>query len=381
MTARTRVCVVGAGIVGLACAEELLRAGHDVTIFDPAPGSGATHAAAGMLAPAGEAWFGEQDLLRLGLASRQAWPAYAARLGVAYQDAGTVLVGGDRGDLDRLTAGLDLLAAAGVEVRSLRRADLRALEPTLGGRLVGGALLPGDHSVDPRAVAAALLTAVGASLVRDTARPLLDGSRNGTCTGVLTGRGATYPADVVVVATGHRLDPMVPQHRLVRPVRGEVVRARTTDAPARTVRALVEGFPVYLVPRPGGEVVVGATTEEHPGRAAGVASLGGVHRLLDAARRVVPTLDDADLVEVTTRDRPGTPDNGPLLGPTGIPGLLVAAGHFRGGVLLAPATARALRAHVEGRAVEAEAACFTPERFAHDRPAGRPPDRSPLPDP
>lgn len=364
VTGPVRVAVIGAGIVGLACAEELLRAGHLVRVFDPAPASGATYAAAGMLAPGGEAWFGELDLLRLGLASLDRWPAYAARLGLDYRDTGTLLVGGDRGDLDRVLSGADLLAAQGVDVRPLTRAELRRMEPTLGGRLAGGALLPGDHSVDPRAAADALLGAVDPVLVRESARPVVEGR----CTGVVTGSGTTYAADVVVVATGHRLDDSVPQHRLVRPVRGEILRAHTTDPPERTVRALVDGVPVYVVPRAGGLVVIGATSVEHPGRPAGVASLGGVARLIEAARRVLPTLEEADLVEVTARDRPGSPDNGPLLGPTGVPGLLLAAGHFRGGVLLAPLTARIVRDHVEGRHVGDLAARFTPDRFGPHGP-------------
>jgi glycine oxidase len=356
---RLRIAVIGAGIIGLACAEELLRGGHDVRVFDPDPARGATYAAAGMLAPGGEAWFGEQDLLRLGLESLDRWRDYAARLGVDYRDTGTVLVGGDRGDLDRLLSGTDLLVAHGVEVRPLGRSELRELEPTLGSRVVGGALLPGDHSVDPRAVAGELLRRVGPALVRDTARP-----RPGeTCTGVVTGAGASYDADAVVVATGHRLDARVPQGGLVRPVRGEILRVRTTDPPTRTVRALVDGVPVYLVPRAHGEVVIGATSEEHPGRTPDAPRLRGVAQLIEAARRVVPTLEDAELLEVTARDRPGSPDNGPLIGPTGVPGLLVASGHFRGGVLLAPLTAEVVRAHVEGRAVTGAAAAFTPDRF------------------
>lgn len=359
VTSPVRVAVVGAGIIGLACAEELLRAGHAVRVFDPAPATGATYAAAGMLAPGGEAWFGELDLLQLGLASLDRWPAYAARLGVDYLDTGTLLVGGDRGDLDRLMSGADLLATHGVDVRALTRAELRSVEPTLGSRVAGGALLPADHSVDPRAVAGALLGAVDPVLVRESARPVVDGP----CTGVVTDSGTPYAADVVVVATGSRLDDSVPQHRLVRPVRGEILRARTTDPPARTIRALVAGIPVYVVPRAGGLVVIGATSEEHPGRPAGVASLGGVARLIEAARRVLPTLEQADLLEATARDRPGSPDNGPLLGPTGVPGLLLAAGHFRGGVLLAPLTAEIVRAHVEGRDAGDLAARFTPDRF------------------
>ncbi|MGZ4442667.1 MAG: glycine oxidase ThiO [Nocardioidaceae bacterium] len=353
-----RAAVVGAGIVGLACAEELVRAGHDVTVFDPAPATGATYAAAGMLAPGGEAWHGEEPLLRLGLASLALWRGYAGRLGVDYRDAGTVLVGRDRDDLATVTRSADLLAGHGVEVAPLDRAALRDTEPVLTSRAAGGTLLRGDHSVDPRRVAAALQERLGSRLVTSAARPVVSAGR---CSGVTTPDRATYPCDVVVVATGHRLDEAVPQRRLVRPVRGEVVRVRTDDPPRHTVRALVHGEPVYLVPRADGTVVVGATSEEHAGAPA--ATVGGVARLLDAARALVPSLETAELVEVVARHRPGSPDNGPLLGPTGVDGLLLAAGHHRGGVLLAPLTARTVRAHAEGRPVDGTAAEFTPDRF------------------
>jgi glycine oxidase len=309
-----------------------------------------------MLSPAGEAWHRERDLLRLGLESLALWPGYAARLGVQavdYRDAGTVLAAGDRSDLDVLTGTLALLEEHGVPVALLDRKELRRAEPTLSRRVCGGALLRGDHSVNPRRVVDALLARVGGRLLREAARPC-DG-------GVVTASGTTYRSDVVVVATGHRVDPGVPEQGLVRPVRGEIVRARSDDPPVRTVRAIVRGQPVYVVPREGGEVVVGATSEEHDGEA--VPTVGGVSRLLDAARALLPGLDRAEVLEVLARNRPGTPDNGPLIGPSAAPGLLLACGHHRGGVLLAPVTARAVRAYVEGAPVDGAAASFLPTRL------------------
>jgi glycine oxidase len=196
--------------------------------------------------------------------------------------------------------------------------------------------------------------------------------------GVRTADGVTHPADAVVAATGTRLHPGTGSAHLVRPVRGEIVRARLPEvlAPPRTVRASVHGTAVYVVPRAGGEVVIGATTEEHAG--VPVATVGGVSRLLDAARTLLPHLDRAELVEVLARDRPGTPDNGPLIGPSPVPGLHLAAGHHRGGVLLAPVTARAVRSHVEGGAVPSAAVPFHPGRFEEGRsgPSRSEPSRS-----
>jgi glycine oxidase len=327
--------VLGAGIVGLAVAEELLRRGHHVEVVDPAPGSGASHAAAGMLAPAGELWHREEAVHRLGRSSAARWPAFAARLGVPLHATGTLLAAADHGDLQLLDRQVALVRAAGEQVVELGRRDLLATEPRLG-RVVGGALLPDDHSVDPRAVVAALLARVPVVATPSTRR-----------------------AEVTVVATGAVLP--APYTGMVRPVRGEILRLRAglPDLPERTVRAWINGEQVYVVPRPGGEVVVGATQEEHVG--APIVTVQGAWRLLDAARRLLPGLDRAEMVEATARDRPGTADNLPLVGPTDDPAVVLAAGHFRHGVLLAPLTARLVADHLEHGRVEP---ALDPRRFA-----------------
>ena len=334
------VRVLGAGIVGLAVAEELLRRGHRVQVVDPAPGCGATYAAAGMLSPAGELWHGEEAVHALGRASADLWPAYAARLGVPLRE-GTLLAAADHGDRQQVDRLLALLAGRDEQARALTSRELLALEPRLG-RVAGGALLPRDHSVDPRAVVAALLGRVPVS-------PEPAG-----------------PAEVTVVATGAALP--APYAALVRGVRGEILRLRVApaDLPERTVRAWVRGEQVYVVPRASGEVVVGATQEEHDERP--VVTVGGAWRLLDAARRLLPGLDRAVLVEATARDRPGTADNLPLVGPTHDPSVVLAAGHFRHGVLLAPLTARLVADHLEDGRVEP---AVDPRR-ALDRPPRKP---------
>lgn len=368
-----KVAVAGAGIIGLACADELVRAGHDVHVFDPSPGQGATHAAAGMLAPGGEAWFGEVSLLRLGIESARMWPAYAASLSaragvdVDLRTTGTVLAGVDRDDLADVERPLGLLRAHGVLVEELTGRELRRREPTLG-RVAGGALLPEDHNVDPRRVAAALLRVLGNRVVRVDVEAVVDDA-------VRLRDGSTFGCDAVVWATGVRAREHGPW---VRPVQGETIRLRGGDAPARVVRARVHGEPVYVVPRADGEVVVGATEEQHEGPP--VATVGAVSRLLAAARALVPGLDTAELLEVTARHRPGSPDNGPLLGldpgadlgsggggGTGRPRQVLAVGHYRGGVLLAPLTAQVVRAHVEDAPVPEVARPFTPDRFTPAR--------------
>lgn len=327
-----RVRVLGAGIVGLTCAWELIDRGHDVELVDPEPGSGASYAAAGMLSPAGELWHGESELLRLGSASVRLWPGLAAALGVSLHRTGTLLVAADRSDLGEVDRHVALLAASGASVRALSPPELLAAEPGLG-RVCGGAHLPDDHSVDPRVVVAALRRRIRVVPV------------------------ATEPVDVTVLATGARLPE--PFTGLVHAVRGEAVRVRTAEGPRHVLRGVVHGRPIYLVPRAhSGEVVIGATCEERDG--APVPTVEGVHRLLDAARRLYPGLDGATFTEAIARDRPGTQDNLPLVGPSGRPGVVLAAGHFRHGVMLAPLTAELVADYVEHGTVEQ---CLDPRRF------------------
>jgi len=331
-----RVRILGAGIIGLSVARELLGRGHDVEVVDPRPGSGASYAAAGMLAPAAELWHGEPEILGLGRRSLALWPAYAASLGVPLHTTGTLLVGLDAADRQEVDRQAALVEAAGGHPERLDRRALLDREPGLSPRASGGVLLAEDWSVDPRAVVAALRTQVPV-----VAEP-------------------TGPSATTVIATGSALPPQAGSvARLVRGVRGEILRLHSDDPPAHTLRGWVRGEPVYLVPRAGGEVVVGATSEEHDDPP--VVTAGGVLRLLAAARELLPGLDRAELVDAVARDRPGTPDNLPLVGPAPDTDVVLAAGHFRHGVLLAPLTAQLVADHLETGAVEP---ALDPRRFA-----------------
>ncbi|AEG43519.1 glycine oxidase ThiO [Isoptericola variabilis 225] len=379
--------VVGAGIVGAAVAWRAARAGLRVTVLDPSPGDGATRAAAGMLAPVSETWFGEQAAVRLGLAGRDAWPAFAAELAAetgadpGLRPTGTLLVAYDADDAAHLRRWLDLHASWSLESAALAPAEARRREPLLGPRLAGAAWVPGDDVADPRATHAALLAALrerrGAAVVPRAGVRLLRDAR-GAVVGVVDDAGETHRAGAVVLATGWRAAELVaglPVAVPVRPVRGQTLRldAGPDVAPSHVVRGTVQGRPVYVVPRgpgtgrgPGAtpehrEVVVGATSEEGPDDRR--ATAGGVFALLRDARALLPGLDEAALVETTARARPATPDNLPLVGPTDVPGLHLAAGHHRNGVLLAPVTADAVVAGLEGDDPPAALAAADPRRF------------------
>jgi len=351
-----KVLFIGGGVIGLASAWQAAANGWNVTVIDPSPGRGASWVAAGMLAPLGEAEHGERDLTRLRIAGAAYWPSFAdelesaSGLEIGYLSGGSILVAIDSSD--RLVVD-DLLALherLGYPATRLSASACRSLVPSLAPGISGGADLPDDHQVDNRKLVAALLAAcrhAGVTLTCDRVTQVIvdggDGAR-----GVRLSSGRVVPADRVVVTAGVDSGRIggVPIGTLpdVHPVMGQILRLRSTagSAPiARTIRGIVHGRPCYLVPRQDGSVVVGATSEERGFDA--TVRAGAVHALLDDARTLVPGIDEFELVECQAGLRPGSPDNGPFVGWTGIPGLAVAAGHFRNGILLAPITADAVR--------------------------------------
>jgi glycine oxidase len=377
---RPDVVVVGGGIIGLSVAWRAAGAGMSVAVVDPLPGRGSTWAAAGMLAPVAEAQFGEEALAALNVSAVGAWPRFAGELEAAsgvpvhFRADGTLLVAAGPSDREATDRVLAFHRSTGLPAVRLPARACREAEPLLAPGIHGGADLPADHQVDNRAATVALLAAcrtAGVTFVADEAArvEVVDGR----VTGVTLRDGARLVAAAVVVAAGSRsgeLDGLPPDARVpVRPVRGVTVRLHAGPGIPRlrrTVRALVHGRSCYLVPRDDGGLVLGATMEERGHDLA--VPLGGLADLLDDARRVVPALDEYTVVETTPGIRPGSPDNGPVVGPTGTVGLLVATGHFRNGILLAPLTADevvGLLAAGSGAAGDTGPfAAFRPGRFA-----------------
>jgi glycine oxidase len=375
MSAVTRddVIVVGGGIIGLSAAWRMASEGARVRVVEARADGAASSVAAGMLTPVTEAYWGEDDLLRLSTASLAAWPAFAADLEAAsgrtvdLHLSGVLAVAFDSDDL----AVIDDLHRLHVEhdlaSERLAAKDLREREPLLAPQVRGGVFASGDGAVDPRLVMRALGVAAPRAgvevLLGSVDRIVLEGGR---AVGVEV-HGRRHDAGTVVLAAGSwsSLLPDLPEPPPVRPVFGEVARLRGRTpghTPGHVIRAVVRGAHVYVVPRPSGEIVVGATSSER-GYETKVTA-GGVYELLRDARSIVPALDEAELVEVAAGLRPGTPDNAPLVGWSGTAGLFVATGHYRNGVLLAPITAEATAASVAGRSLppEVSGAC-DPARF------------------
>ncbi|MGP3988509.1 glycine oxidase ThiO [Streptomyces sp. 3N207] len=377
------VLVLGGGLIGLVTAWRAAGRGLAVTVVDPEPGGGAARVAAGMLAAVTELHYGEETLLELNLASAARYPDFVAELEDAtgletgYRACGTLAVALDADDRAHLRELHALQQRCGLESQWLTGRECRRLEPMLAPSVRGGARVDGDHQIDPRRLATALLDAcerAGVAFRRSRALRLLT-SRD-RALGATLEDGTEVHAGQTVLALGSRsgtLEGLPPEVAPpVRPVKGQVLRLRMPPATrhgaflSRTVRAVVRGGPLYLVPREDGELVVGATSEELGWDT--TVTAGGVYELLRDAHELVPGVTELPLAETRAGLRPGSPDNAPLLGPTTLAGLQLATGHYRHGVLLTPVTGEVLAELLTTGALPEPARPFTPQRFASSRP-------------
>jgi glycine oxidase len=325
--------IVGGGIIGLACALRAKARGLDVCVLERGePGRGATYAAAGVLAPDPET----PGFTALARRSAELWPAFAEELGdVGYTRCGSLLLSfGDGAEL----AGERLDGDAA-----------RALEPGIAPDCSFAALIADDAQVDPRRVVDELACRLGRSVRGSCDVAEIAPDR------VVLADGSRIEAERVVLAAGAWSARSLARRLPVHPVKGQTVRLRGPVPATRIIR----GNHVYVVPRANGETVVGATTEDAgfddtPTEAA-------TAELLREAIRAVPAIEALEIVEAVASLRPGTPDDKPLIGEW--EGLLVAGGHYRNGVLLAPVTAEAIAALLGGEAAPPEVEPFSPQRF------------------
>lgn len=347
-----KVSVLGGGVIGLAVAWRCARRGLDVTLHDPNPRQAAAWVAAGMLGPVTEVHYGEEALLALNLDSARRWPDFAKELSVdgdtdpGYLQCGTLAVARDGDDQAAHDEVYRYLVELGLEVERLTGRALRRREPALATTVRGGYFVAGDHQVENRRLLQALRRACDARGVCVT-----------TCAPAGADEVAALDADVVVVAAGWRSAELVPGLP-VRPVKGQILRLRSTPRAVLPSHVL-RGLDVYVVPRDD-EVVVGATVEDVG--ADTTVRAGAVHELLRDAWELVPGVAEAELVECGVGLRPGTPDNAPIIGAVD-QRTVVATGHYRNGILLAPVTADAVAELVTTGSAPAVVEAFGPERF------------------
>lgn len=364
---RADVVIVGGGLIGCALAAELAARGRSVTVLERAePGTEASGAAAGMLTPQSEAR-ARDAFFELGLESRELYPAWARGLAeetgvdVGYRKTGLLHC---RFETDAMPAAQTFAwqHAAGLPVLARRREDLVA---EAGGRISpevrDAALFPDEAAVDPRRLTrAAWLSAVRRGAVVRTGTAVL-GFRieKGICRGVDTESGPVEAGTIVDAAGAWAaFEGRLPLPLPVEPVRGQIVEL---SLPGQLLETIVASDDVYLVPRPDGTVLLGSTAERVGFQKAVTAE--AVARLIAAATRLVPALGQARFVTAWSGLRPGTPDGLPVLGGSPVEGLFFAAGHFRNGILLAPATARILADLLTGGPPR-DLSAFSIERFA-----------------
>jgi glycine oxidase len=393
---------VGGGVIGLAAAWRAAQAGARVCVLERAePPAGATNVAAGMLAPVGELSFGEPALLAMMLTAARLWPEFVTELeeasgeGTGYRRNGALVVALDRDEAGELRRRHELQQELGLETEWLTARQCRELEPGLATSFGGGVLAPGDASVDPRRLVSALAAALreaggelrtgteaidglwdGERLVgvrtaptnschpegdksspsADACIPVGDKRRSAAAPSAETRRGddsvqtTDVYADAVVLCNGAWAGqtPWLPPEARppVRPVKGEVIELKPREAGPPVASRNIASERIYLVPRDDGRLVIGATQEERGFDT--TVTAGGVHELLREAYRVLPEIAEMELAGMIAGLRPGSPDNLPIVGRGAVEGLVLASGHFRNGILLAPLTAVAVAATLAG---------------------------------
>lgn len=365
------IVIVGGGVIGLSIGWQLARAGESVILFERGEaGRGASWKAGGMLAPDAESHFEELDLYRLCRESLKRWPDFARILeaesghSVDYRDEGTLMVADDRDSAEALHRIYSFQKQQGYHVEWLSGAEALELEPFLAPRLAGAVFAPEDHQVDNRRLVVALKTAFlnqGGELREHTSVLAIEPHEHHPV--VVLENGNRVGARLVVVAAGawsRQIEGIKPEWRPpVRPVKGQVVELKV-ERPF-DLKHVVRGPSAYVIPKSDGRLLIGATSEEMGFDT--TVTAGGLYSLLEGAWEIVPGIYDLPVTDTWAGLRPGSRDNGPLLGHARAPGILFATGHYRNGILLTPITAEEISRLILGGETSSLLAPFSPLRF------------------
>jgi glycine oxidase len=366
--------VIGAGVIGLGIAWRLAQAGCRVAVYDKGEaGRGASWAAAGMLAAAVETEPGEEPLLPLTLESQLMWPAFAAELraatgiSVEYRDEGTLVVALNRDDAGTLRHSYEFQKGLGLDIEWLNALETRRREPHLKPGIAAAVFSRNDHQVENRALARALIAACrGAGVTIHEHCAVADiVMQGGRACGVETARGRE-DAEIVVLAAGawsREIGGIPAAHQPpVRPIKGQML-ALQMDPKAPLVSHVIWLPRAYLAPRLDGRLIIGATVEERGFDTSLTA--GGMLALIEGAWRGVPSIEELPIAETWVGFRPGSRDDAPMLGPSGVDGLVIATGHHRNGILLTPVSAAVVSAYILTGRLPGMARAFDPQRFAN----------------
>jgi glycine oxidase len=371
---RKDIIIVGGGVIGCSIALRLAQAGLKVAVVERGRvGCEASRAAAGMLSPQSGA-LGPSPFFDLCIRSRSMYQRFAAELqelsgiNVEYRSEGSLVIATRDQEEKEMMRSAAWQVEAGLALEFVSPESIHKIEPAVTKSATGAVFIPGDHQVDNRRLMDALdesLRRAGAEVISGLEVDSLILER-GRVTGVATRRGPLHAGEVVIAAgcwSSKLLDPLG-LNIATTPARGQMVAVRGETT--AITHALHSGE-CYLVPRRDGKILVGATVE-YVGYQKGTTA-GGIGHLLAAAIEMVPAIKDFEIVETWSGLRPDTSDHLPLLGRTGVDNLLLATGHFRDGILLAPVTAELIAGIVVDNQAPIELGPFAVER-ALSRPSG-----------
>ncbi len=373
------VAIIGGGLIGAAIAFELAGEELRVAVFDrQRPGREASWAAAGMLSPAPDSSH-DLPLVPLGRKSLELYPEFVASIEEAsgqsavYAREGTLeIFSGTHGEADRDRRVAEC-RRLGLAAEAVALDTARQWEKGIGPAARAAAWLPEEGTVEPRSLTSAVIAAAQHRHVEIRSDCGVTGlvRERDRCTGVLAA-GEEISARHVVVAAGCFSSEIAADTELfaryapTRPVRGQMMALKPDGAGLRRVLRSERG---YLVPRRDRRIVAGSTSEE-----AGFekrVTPDGLRKIFDAALELFPGLAGAEILETWAGLRPGTPDDLPILGPTDIEGLVIATGHYRNGILLAPITAKLVREWITEGPATLDAAAYSPLRFTTQKPQAR----------
>jgi glycine oxidase len=341
----TQTAIVGGGIIGLAIAYELAKRGGQVSLFEQGePGHGASWAGAGMLAPFTEA-IEDAQLLALMLDSLERYPNFAASVsadsGIDPQLGldGILDIAVDEKKFQELQKRTRVLDSLGRKYELLGARETLALEPVLCADVRGSLLVHAEGQIDNRRLGRALRRACERSgvAIRSNCAVLAIEADDRRVLGVRTSAGFAA-AHIVINAAGAWASGLLVPNQIrmaaVMPVKGQML---SLEIPKGLMRHVTWADGVYFVPRSDGRLLVGATVED-----AGFdvrVTAHGIAYLLNRALKAAPALRNFTISETWAGLRPGTRDGRPLIGRTELEGYYLATGHYRNGILLAPATA------------------------------------------
>lgn len=363
--------IIGGGIIGLSVGWQLLKKGVQVEILEREKQGGLTsYVSAGMLAPQAEMGFEEIDLFNYCRYSLDLYPKLIEELktdtgiDVILDRCGAIMTAFDRDDNERLRRLYDFREKVGLPVQWITGSEAREIEPYLSPKCVSAIWIPDDAQVDHRklleALKAAFISLGGKYYEEHNVEKInIDAGR---VKSILV-HGKDVAAEKIIVCAGSwsKLIGGLPENVQppVRPVKGQIISLRQDES--CQVKHAIRSPDVYILPKPDGRLLVGATVEEmgydlHP-------TAGEIYRLLERGWETVPSIYDLKILALEVGLRPGSRDHMPIIGGCDIKGLYFATGHYRNGILLTPATAYDLSEHITTGNIPEQMGHFNISRF------------------